>query len=133
MTHKPEVEAILSSIESTSYKDVQSIDLLIDWGFSLTQWNARTAQLMADAKEALHKARKQAYHDAQLKLQEVGKDYSPMLLKDYINDCCAAENGYYELCERANRATVHAGDMIRTAISALKNEYYANKYTQSNA
>jgi hypothetical protein len=133
MTCKSELEAILSSIENTSFKDVQSIDLLIEWGFSLTQWNARTGLLMSEAKELLHNARKQAYKDAQLKLQEVGKDYSPMLVKDYINDCCAKENAYYELCERANRATVHSGDMVRTAISALKQEFYANKYTPSNA
>lgn len=124
MINKAEVLAILAAIESTSYKDVQSIELLIDWGFTLTQWNARTAQLMAEAKELLHKKRKQAYHDAELKLKSVKKDYSPLLLKDYINDCCAEENGYYELCERANRATVHSNDLVRTAISALKQEYY---------
>lgn len=124
-----EISAELQTTEFTKFSDVQSIDLLLEYGFKLQQYVARTGQLMSEAKEALHKERKQAYHDAELKLKKVGKDFSPMLLKDYINDCCAEANSLYELAERTNRACVHAGDLVRTAVSALKNEWNTSSYS----
>jgi hypothetical protein len=119
---KEELIKIMEKIITTSFSDVGSIDLLIEHGFVLSQYIARTGQLMSEAKESLHKARKQAYKDAQDILKARERKYSPLLLKDYINDCCAEENALYELAERANRACTHSNDLVRTAISALKTE-----------
>lgn len=122
---KAELTEIMEKIITTSYSDVQSIDKLIDYGLILAQYNARTGQLMSEAKGKLHTARKVAYKAAEAKLKEAGKKFPVLLLKDYINDCCADENEVYELAERTNRATVHSMDMLRTAISSLKAERFA--------
>lgn len=128
---KSELIAILNTIEGTSYSQVQSIDLLLEYGFKLTQWIARSGEIQATAKEQLHKKRRQAYLNVIASLGSQEKKIGPMLIKDYINDCCAEENGLYELAERTNRAATHANDLVRTAVSALKGERYSATYAQA--
>ncbi len=132
MKKRTDILAILSSIESTNYSDVQSIDLLLEYGFRLTQWVAFSGEAMAEAKQELHAARRNAYLKVESSLNAQQKKWSPMLAKDYVNDCCSAENAYYELCERANRAATHSVDLVRTAISALKAEMQTSNF-QTNA
>jgi hypothetical protein len=121
---KGELEAIMNTIEATTYKELQTIDQLIDYGFVMVGWIARTGEIMAAAKEDLHKKRRQAYINAVASLGSQEKKIGALLIKDYINDCCAEENALYELAERCNRAATHCNDLIRTAISALKQEKY---------
>jgi hypothetical protein len=125
---KAELVEMLEKVITTSYIDVQSIDKLLEYGFILTQYIARSGLLMSEAKEKLHRARKVAYKMAEDKLKDAGRKYSPLLLKDYINDCCADENALYELAERCNKACVHSNDLIRTAISALKSEMQLSNF-----
>ena len=132
MQKHSEILAIISSIESTSFSDVQSIDVLLDFGFKLTSWLAFTGEAMSEAKKKLHDARRASYLKVEASLNAQQKKWSPMLAKDYVNDCCSNENAYYELCERCNRACTHTLDLVRTAISALKTELQLSNF-QNNS
>src|SRR5690349_11315738 len=125
---KSELEAIMQTLMDTSYTDLQSIDQLIDYGFNMVGWIARTGQLMSEAKEQLHRKRRDAYKLAMEMLKDRKPQPSPLLVKDYVNDCCAEENALYELAERTNRACTHANDLIRTAVSALKQERFSAQF-----
>jgi hypothetical protein len=125
---KEELLEIQELLQTTSYSDVQSIDALIDHGFTLGQHIARTGQLMSEAKEKLHNKRKQAYLTAIASLgANQAKQLGTMIIKDYINDVCAEENALYELAERTNRACTHCQDFTRSAVSALKAEKFASQ------
>lgn len=128
---KGELQAMMDTMEGTSYKDLQTIDQLIDYGFTMVGWIARSGEIMSQAKEELHKKRRQAYVDAVASLGSQSIKIGAMLIKDYINDCCAEENGLYELAERTNRAATHCNDLIRTAISALKQQAEMAKYERA--
>ncbi|MES2620212.1 MAG: hypothetical protein V4615_05100 [Bacteroidota bacterium] len=125
---KAELTEIMEKIITTSYSDVGSIELLLEYGFVLNQHIARTGQLMSEAKETLHRKRLTAYQLISSSPKTPGAKLSPMLLKEYVNDSCSVENGLYELAERANRAATHANDLVRTAISALKQERYSSQF-----
>lgn len=125
---KSELLAMMDTMEGTSYKDLQTIDQLIEYGFTLVGWIARSGEIMAEAKEDLHKKRRQAYLNVIASLGSQEKKIGPMLIKDYINDCCAEENALYELAERTNRACTHGNDLIRTAVSALKAERFSSQF-----
>ena len=122
MNKQVEIKAILNTIEGMKYSSVQSIDLLLAYGFQLTSWIAFTAEAMAEAKEALHKSRAVKYRVVIDEMVKQGKSASPSIINQYVSDKCYQEHGYYELCERANRAATHSMDLVRTAISALKQE-----------
>jgi hypothetical protein len=129
---KEELLEILTLLQTTSYADVQSIDRLLEYGFILNQHIARTGQLMSEAKEMLHNKRRQAYLNVIASIgAQTEKKVGPMIIKDYINDCCAEQNSLYELAGRANSACTHANDLVRTAISALKQEAYASKFSNT--
>lgn len=117
-----QLRAILNTIEGTKYSDVQSIEKLIEYGFQLQQWMAFSGEQMSIAKETLHRTRKQAHINTIASLGSREKKYAPSLVKEYINDCCSKELGNYELAERCNRTCTHCVDLVRTCISALKEE-----------
>jgi len=128
MKKQAEILAILTLLQSTTYADVQSIDLLLEYGFQVTQHIAFSGEAMSEAKKLLHDARRKAYLkvEASMKAQDV--KWAPSLVKDYVNDCCSEENAYYELCERCNRTATHTVDLVRTAISALKTEMQVSNF-----
>ncbi|HQV56233.1 MAG TPA: hypothetical protein PLX17_11985 [Chitinophagaceae bacterium] len=113
-----QIQAILTQMQSTSYADVQSIDKLLEYGFQLQQHLAFSGEAMAEARENLHLARQLMTE----KLLRSGQKMARSTFKDYVNDACAKEAGYYELAERCNRSCTHSLDFVRTAISALKAE-----------
>lgn len=127
MDKKEEILRILKEIRTTDYCTMQSIDLLLEYGFKLTQYLAFSGEAMAEAKELLHKRRQEGLREAAAQY----KNGPTMIIKDYINDLSAVHHGYYELCERCNRACTHTIDLIRTAVSSLKQEMIANSYSQS--
>lgn len=129
MNKQAEIFAILSTIESTSYKDVQNPTALLEHGFWLTAQIAFSGEAVAEAKELLHKARKQAYINLVASLGANEKKIGAMLMKDYCNDCCAKENAYLSLCERCNAACTHAADLCRSALSYLKTELATSTYS----
>lgn len=122
MIQPTQLQAILDTIEGTSFDQVQSINLLIDWGFKLQQWMAFAGGQQAESKKFLHDARRQAMVNLVASLQANGATLAPSLQKEYVNDLCAVENYNYELAERCNRSCVHSLDFIRTCISVLKEE-----------
>lgn len=122
MNPNAQLQAILDTIEATGFDQVQSITLLMEWGFKLQSWMAFSGAQQATAKRNLHDARRQAMVNLIASLQANGATLATSLQKEYINDLCAAENYNYELAERANRACVHALDLARTCISTLKTE-----------
>ena len=119
---RSQILAILSTIESTSYSDVQSPDKLLEHGFRLTGWIAFSAECIAEAKEALHRAREQAYINLAASLGSQSKQIGVLMMKDFCNDKCAKENAYLALTERCNAACTHANSLVITAISYLKTE-----------
>lgn len=131
MNKHSEILGILTILQTTSYSDVQSINQLLEYGFQLQQHIAFSGEAMAEAKELLHTARKAAYLKVDASMNAQGKKWTPMLVKDYVNDCCSKENAYYELCERCNRSATHSLDFVRTAISALKAEMQSIQFQTS--
>jgi hypothetical protein len=121
MEKRPEILRILEEIRTTEYSTVGSIDLLLDYGFKMAAYTSFSGEAMAEAKELLHDARRKGLDNIDTLLKHRAK-IGPMLVKDYINDICSKENSYFTLCERCNRACTHAGELVRTAVSALKEE-----------
>jgi hypothetical protein len=128
MTRKADIKAILEVISNTHYKDVSNPQVLLDYGFELTGWIAFSGECVAEAKEILHKARKQAYINLVASLGAHEKKVGVMIMKDFCNDQCAEENAYLSLCERCNAAATHASDLVRSALSYLKTEMATVNY-----
>lgn len=122
MIQVSQLQAVLDTIEGTGFDSLQSINLLMDWGFKLQAWMAFSGSQQAEAKQMLHDARRKAMVNLIASLQANGATLAPSLQKEYVNDLCAKENYYYELAERCNRACVHGLDLVRTCISVLKTE-----------
>lgn len=122
MIQPAQLQAILDTIEGTGFDQVQSINLLMDWGFKIQQWMAFAGGQQAEAKKLLHDARRRAMVNLVASLQANGATLAPSLQRDYVNDLCGMENYNYELAERCARACVHSLDFIRTCISTLKTE-----------
>lgn len=122
MIQPSQLQAILDTIEGTGFDQVQSINLLMDWGFKLQQWMAFSGSQQAECKRALHDARRQAMVNLVASLKANGATLAPSLQKDYVNDLCGQESQHYELAERCCRTCVHALDFVRTCISTLKTE-----------
>jgi hypothetical protein len=128
MNKKADIVAILEAISNTHYSDVNNPTVLLEYGFELTGFIAFSGECVAEAKEMLHKARKQAYINLVASLGAHEKKIGVMLMKDYCNDLCAEENAYLALCERANAAATHASDLVRSALSYLKTEMATINY-----
>lgn len=128
MNKQAEVVGILTTIQDTEYKDVANPTQLMEYGFQLAGWIAFTGEAVAEAKELLHNARKQAYLNLVASLGSQGKKIGEQMKKDYCNDCCAKEQAYLSLCERANAAATHACDLVRSALSYLKTEMATSSY-----
>lgn len=127
MIQEIQIRAILDTIEGTDYAAVGSMELLKEYGFKLTGWNAFTGQQMAECKEAWLNARRKAMVNLVASLKANGAVLSPSLQKDYVNDLCAKEAALYELAERCNRACVHSIDLVRTVLSQMKEEMIMNR------
>lgn len=117
-----EMRGYLTELEATSWAGVQSIDALLKFGFDVKSWMAASGEAMVDAKEELHKQRRDAYLKVEGSLIAQERKWNVSMMKDYVNDCCAKANAYFLLCERTNRACYHTIELVRTAISALKEE-----------
>lgn len=122
MPEPSQLQAILDSIEGMSFDQVQSLNLLMDWGFKLQQWMAFAGSQQAACKRKLHEARRQALVNLVASLKANGAELAISLQKQYVEDLCAEENYQYELAERTSRACVHSLDFVRTCISTLKTE-----------
>lgn len=122
MIQPEQLQVILDTIEGTSFDQLQSINLLMDWGFKLQQWMAFAGSQQAACKRKLHEARRQALVNLVASLKANGAEMAISLQKQYVDDLCADENYNYELAERCSRACVHSLDFVRTVLSTLKSE-----------
>lgn len=122
MNREAEMRGYLGTMEGTTYASLGTIDALLTYGFEVKAFLAASGEAMADAKEQLHIARRDAYLKVEGSLIAQDRKWNVSLMKDYVNDCCAKHNAYFLLCERTNRTAVHTLDLVRTAISALKEE-----------
>lgn len=122
MTHPEQLQTIMDTLESVSFDQVQSLNLLMDWGFKLQSWMAYAGSRQATFKQELQTARRKAMVNLIASLEANGAEMAVSLQKLYVDDQCATENYNYLLAERTNRACVHALELVRTCISTLKAE-----------
>lgn len=117
-----DVKRILSTIQATSFDQVQSPDLLMEYGFTLQAWIAYTAEQVATTKRLLHEARRKGMLRVMASMEANQKTAPVSLLKEYVNDQCAVEVEAFQLAERANSACIHCLDFIRTCLATLRGE-----------
>lgn len=117
-----ELQSILDTIEGTRYDDVQSVNLLMDWGFKLQQWMAFSGSQKAIATRLLHEARRKAMVNLVASLKANNAEMAISLQKSYVDDLCAEENYNLDLADRCNRSCVHSLDFVRSCLSTLKTE-----------
>lgn len=107
---------------ATKYERMQSLTILIEDAGKLTATLAFVNQQMAVCKRVLNQRKAQEYLNVEASLTAQGKALSPMLMKDYVACKCDLEQYNYDLAERCSRTITHTLDMLRTCISALKEE-----------
>ncbi len=131
MNKQSEIQAILLKIQDTKYSDIQSPEILLEYGFEMASYISFSGEAMAEAKKILHDARRMAYLKVEGSLIAQDRKWSVSLMKNYVDDLCAKENEYFLLCDRCNSACIHTLDLIRSAISYLKSERFASGFSPS--
>lgn len=126
------VEDSMLWLESSAhdYTATQSIAWLIDHVGQLCTTLAFVNNQMAVAKKLLNDKKVAAYHS--LISSEVANEkyFAPSLAKDYVSAQCSEDQYAYDLCERASRTVTHILEILRSVLSALKEEskqMYNNK------
>lgn len=93
---------------------------------------AFSGEQMAIAKKEWMDAKKKAYLGFDLS-NEANKakidKYGVMVVKDYINSTCGDFEARYEYIERTNNALGSMEDVLRSVISAIKQEMYSNSHS----
>lgn len=119
-----EVEKINLKLQSLNKETLgsQGISELISLGGDLMGWIAFTGHQMALAKQQMNEAALQSHRQ----LQAMSSKMPPSLQNDFVKRSIGEQEYKYDLCERTNRACVHTLDFLRSAISALKAEAFAN-------
>lgn len=93
---------------------------------------AFTGEQMAIAKKDWQDAKKKAYETFALSNdanQARVEKYGVMVVKDYINSKCGNYEARYEYIERTNNALGGMEDVLRSVISALKQEMYSTQHS----
>jgi hypothetical protein len=91
---------------------------------------AFTGEQMAIAKQDWHKAKKKAYETFAISNEANAsrvERFGVMVVKDYISSTCGDLEARYEYIERTNNALGSMEDVLRSVISALKQEMYSAK------
>lgn len=118
------VENCLEWLETVAddYRAVQSIAWFIDQIGVLCKTLAFVNGQMAVAKEKLNDRKVKAYET--LIASSVANEtyFAPSLAKDYIAAKCKKEQYQYDMCERCSRTVTHQLEMLRSILSALKEE-----------
>lgn len=92
---------------------------------------AFTGEQMAIAKKEWQDMKAKAYASFVMSNEannERVEKYGVMVVKDYINAKCGDFEARYEYIERTNNALGSMEDVLRSVISALKQEMFSNKY-----
>jgi hypothetical protein len=91
---------------------------------------AFTGEQMAIAKKDWHDAKKKAYQNFALSNEANNtrvEKYGVMVVKDYIASTCGDFEARYEYIERTNNALGSMEDVLRSVISAIKQEMYSQQ------
>lgn len=91
---------------------------------------AHTGEQMAIAKKEWQDAKKKAYESFVVSNeanQTRVEKYGVMVVKDYIASKCGDYESRYEYIERTNNALGSMEDVLRSIISALKQEMYSQQ------
>lgn len=116
------VRAINQEIEAMGPFDTNSIDALIQTGIRFAAWLAWTGEQMALADMLRNDAIVAAYQKHVFNQAARGLKVTPMIAKEYVKASCSKEQFNFDLCERCNRSLVHVLDLLRSILSALKEE-----------
>jgi hypothetical protein len=118
------VEDCMQWLESSAhdYTATQSISWLIDHVGQLCNTLAFVNNQMAVSKKILNDKKVTAYRS--LITSEVANEkyFAPSLAKDFIAAQCSEEQYAYDLCERTSRTVTHILEILRSVLSALKEE-----------
>lgn len=120
------VEDTAEWLESVAdgYTASQSIHWLVDQVGTLCGKMAFVNSQMATAKKELSAAKRKTFESA----KTAHSNLPPSLLKDYVASLCEQQQYNYDVCERTSRTIVHTLDVLRTCISALKEEVKLSSY-----
>lgn len=91
---------------------------------------AYTGEQMAIAKKIWMDAKKNAYEKFAFNNEANSarlEKYGVMVVKDYINSTCGNMEAQYEYIERTNNSLGSMEDVLRSVISALKQEMYSTQ------
>lgn len=91
---------------------------------------AYTGEQMAIAKKIWMDAKRKAYETFVLSNeanQAKVEKFGVMVVKDYIHSICGDKEAQYEYIERTNNSLGSMEDVLRSVISALKQEMYSNQ------
>lgn len=110
------------------YNASQSISWLIDQLGQLCKAMAFVNNQMAVSRKILNERKVEAYHSLLASSVANAEYFAPSLAKDYISAKCSEEQFNYDLAERCSRTIVHTLEVLRTAVSALKEEAKINSY-----
>lgn len=111
--------------------EIQSIDILIQKLDAINSCIAWAGEQMAIAKKNLNVKKVAAYHNLIASSVANQTYFAPSLGKDFVAAQCHQEQYEFDLCERFTRALTHIADNIRTSISALKEIYKMQNYTNA--
>ena len=125
---KDQLEQISESLQKLKPDQMQSIAALTTLGAAMAGYIAFTGHCKAKALRELQVAKKQAYRAVLAELKEKGKEPAPSLVKDYVGTLCSDHEYVYALAERTNAACTHTLDLIRSCLSALKEEMRTINY-----
>lgn len=114
-------------LSAEDYTASQSIGWLIDQLGMMVKSLAFVNNQMAIAKKIVNERKVKAYNDL-IGSQAANQTYfAPSLAKDYIASKVSEDQYNYDLCERCSRTLVHTIDVLRSCLSALKEEVkYSN-------
>ena len=116
---------------SEEYVASQSISWIIDHVGRLCGELAFVNAQMPVAKQVLNKKKVSEYNTLKISSESQKEYYAPSLAKDYIAAKCEAAQYDYDVCERASRTLTHVLDIMRSVLSALKEEAKINNYAGS--
>lgn len=127
MIQVTQLQAIMDTLESTCFHDVQSPEKLMEFGFKVQGWMSFSGGQTALGRQLLEEKKRQVLLNLLASLKANNTLLAPSLQKEYVNAACAAELGQLALADRCNRACVHALDLIRSCLSILNKEISMNR------
>lgn len=118
----------LTHVQILVNQEVQADDMsiLTNYCNELSTWLSTTSKCIADAEYHRDNAVVQTMKD--MIEDTVLRQLSPSMAKKYVDSKCADINHLATLADRTHSATVHRLDVMRSIMSALKEEMKLTNY-----